>query len=436
LVVSYRIHTHHFRLKATYYDYSSMPPEIDVAIIGAGPAGNHCARLLSQRGHKVVVLEKKPRAGTKQSCTGIIGAECFGLFPPGYLKTINQFQSATFFSTSGMSLRVEKSRPQAYIVDRAVFDNQLAQSAQEAGADYWFNCAVETIARSSGCLKIGVRLGSRRTFVEARTAVIAGGPSGYLTRTLGMGEVRDHATGCQTEVGSNTSGLEVYLGSATSPGFFGWLVPLSGGRARLGLLTRGNNAGALMSNLWQTLKARGKVTSPMSGLHYGAIPLKPLSRTYAERTLVIGDAAGQVKPTTGGGIYYGLLCAAMAAERLHEAIVAEDYSAARMSHYQKDWHQKLQQELRISRLARQVFQRLSDKQIDRIFDIVLTHGIHHELLEAEDFSFDWHGRLILKALGYRALKAPFGLLRRLAPNHGLERAAIPVHTYDEGPHIP
>lgn len=413
-----------------------MPPEIDVAIIGAGPAGNHCARLLSQHGHKVVVLEKKPRAGTKQSCTGIIGAECFRLFPTGYLKIINQFRSATFFSPSGIPLRVEKARPQAYIVDRAVFDDQLARSAQDAGADYWFNCAVETIERSHRSLKIGILRNGRRASVEARTAVIAGGPSGHLTRMLGMGQVRDYAVGCQTEVATNIEGIEVYLGSKTSPGFFGWLVPLSDGRARLGLLTSGNNASALMSDLWEALISRGKVTSQLSELHYGAIPLKPLSRTYAERTLVIGDAAGQVKPTTGGGIYYGLLCAAMAAEHLHAAITTEDFSAARMSHYQKDWHQKLQMELRISHLARQVFQRLSDKQIDRVFDIVLTHGIHKELLEAEDFSFDWHSRLILKALSYRVLKAPFGLLSRFTVNRGIERAAVPVSAYDEGTYIP
>lgn len=409
-----------------------MPPEIDTIIVGAGPAGSHCARLLGQHGRRVVVLEKKSQAGAKRSCTGIIGTECLQLFPHGSISVLSHFNSATVYSPSGKPLRVEKLQPQAYMVDRSVFDNQLVQKAREAGAEFSFNTPVERIETTPKSVRLAVKRKGQSFCLEAKTVVIASGFGFRLTQMLGLGRIDHFAVGCQTEVATTITGLEVYSGREVAPGFFGWLAPFAPGRARLGLLTREKNAASLMTGLWEKLKSRGKVISPLSELHYGAIPLKPLSRTYANRALVIGDAAGQVKPTTGGGIYYGLLCAAIAADCIHEAIMKEDFSSARMSRYQESWHRKLLRELQIGCLARGLLQKLTDKQIDRIFDIILAHGIHEALLEAEDFSFDWHGRLILRALKYQGFQKPFGLLTRLMDAQKFGRAGlVPVATDED-----
>ncbi len=384
-----------------------------------------------------MVLEKKPAPGTKRSCTGLIGAECLRLFPPGSIQTLAQYNSATFLSPSGRLLRVDKPRPQAYMVDRRIFDGQLAAAAQGSGATYSFDTLVENIETTPGKVRITAATGGRQNVVEARAVVVASGSGTRLPEMLGLRPMRAFATGCQTEVACSVPGLEVYLGRETAPGFFGWLVPFAPGRARLGLMVRGNNGGRLLTNLWQKLNLSGKVTSPVSEVHYGVVPLRPLARTYAARGLVLGDAAGQVKPTTGGGIYYGLLCAALAAESVHEAIVKEDFSAARMSVYEERWRRHLLGELRVGYLARKVFERLTDKQMERIFDAVLSRGIHRELLESGDFSFDWHGRLILRLLKYQVLDAPLGVLGRfLASRQMREPEAVPVALGRPGPHIP
>jgi len=147
---------------------------------------------------------------------------------------------------------------------------------------------------------------------------------------------------------------------------------------------------------------------------YGGILLKPLPKTHSERLVVVGDAAGQVKPTTGGGIYYGLLCADIAANTLHRALETNALSARGLASYEREWRKKLGWELRIGYWARKFYERLSDRQIDRMFDVIKSHGIDEALIKAEDLSFDWHGKAILRlfsnavvAKAIEAMKFPF-----------------------------
>ena len=127
--------------------------------------------------------------------------------------------------------------------------------------------------------------------------------------------------------------------------------------------------------------------------------------------IVVGDAAGQVKPTTGGGIYYGLLCAEIAADHLHRALESDDLSEKSLADYQREWQRKLGRELKICYWARKLYEHLSDRQIDRVFDIIKSKGIDESLLRADDLSFDWHGEVILRLLGKRALSEALKVVR-------------------------
>jgi len=133
-----------------------------------------------------------------------------------------------------------------------------------------------------------------------------------------------------------------------------------------------------------------------------------LTRSYGHRLLVIGDAAGQVKPTTGGGIYFGHLGAKMAAEVLDTALSSDSLTAAQLSHYQKKWTAKMGSELSRGYWARWAYGKLSDHQIEGIFRALNSGGTGGDLLNSDGFSFDWHSRLILTVLkrssAYRLLK--------------------------------
>ena len=134
---------------------------------------------------------------------------------------------------------------------------------------------------------------------------------------------------------SDPGELEIYFDQRLAPGGFAWLVPTRDNRGLAGLLTHQRPEWHL-NKLLSSLKAQGKITSTEVIPGYGAIPLRPLPKTYADRILVVGEAAGQVKPTTGGGIYYGLMCADIAADTLHQAFQAHDFSESRLASYQKE----------------------------------------------------------------------------------------------------
>ena len=381
-----------------------------MVVVGGGPAGSRVAYKLAKAGHRVAVLERKRQIGEQVCCTGIIGQECVSSFD---IKDaiIRRTNSAKLFSPSGRLLRLWREETQACILDRTAFNTAMAGQAQNNGAEYALDCLVQDIKVEKDRVRIEASHSGEDLNLEARAAVIASGFDSRLSEKLGLGSFGDFAIGAQAEV--ETAGIEeveVYFGQEVAPGFFAWLVPVSAHTARVGLLSR-KSPGDYLRRLMASLLAQGKITSSEAKLSYGGIPLKPLARTYGRRLMVVGDAAGQVKPTTGGGIYYGLLCADIAADILHRALENDDLSAKRLARYEEGWKRQLGWELKIGYWARKLVERLNDSKIDRIFDTVKADGIDEALLSAKDLSFDWHGRAILRLMGHRMVSKAMEVIR-------------------------
>ncbi|MFC2005038.1 geranylgeranyl reductase family protein [Chloroflexota bacterium] len=389
----------------------------DVAVIGGGPVGSRVAYRLAEMGCSVVVVEQKERLGDPVCCTGIISQECVSHFAIDKSVIFRQANSARVFSPSGKLLSLWRQEPQACIVDRAAFNTALASRAQDRGVKYVLNSPVVGVeVRDDGVRIESGHYGGKPDFFEARAVVIAAGFGSKLVEGLGLGRVNDFTTGAQAEV--ETTGVdevEVYLGKKIAPAFFAWLVPTSPQRALVGLLSR-RRAGFYLKRLMSSLVAQGKIVSAKAELSYAGVPLKPLAKTYSNRVMVVGSAAGQVKPTTGGGIYYGLLCADIAADNLHQALENDNLSAKNLANYEKGWKKKLGRELKVGYWSRKFYELLSDGQIDRILDIIKSNGIDEALLKADDLSFDWHGKVVLKLIGHRALSKTIETVRLPFPS--------------------
>ncbi len=384
----------------------------DVVVIGGGPVGSYVAYKLAGMGYGVAVVEQKENLGKPVCCTGIISQECVNSFAIDDNVILRQVNSAKLFSPSGRSLIwLWQGETQACNVDRAAFDMAMVSRAQGRGAEYVLNSLVGGIEARDNRVRIeAARQGERLNF-EARAAVIATGFGSRLVDGLGLGKLIDFVMGAQAEVETRgVDEIEVYFGHEIAPGFFAWLVPTSPQRALVGLLSR-RSPGLYLRKLMSSLLAQGKIASAEVKPRYRGIPLKPLPRTYGNRLVVVGDAAGQVKPTTGGGIYYGLLSADIAANNLHRALKSDDLSAKSLANYERDWRRKLGQELKIGYWARKFYERLSDRQIDRIFDIIKSEGIDEALLKAGDLSFDWHGKVVLRLLGHRVVSKAIGAMK-------------------------
>jgi len=382
----------------------------DAIIIGGGPVGSRVAGRLAEKGHKVLVLEKNARPGLKSACTGIVGTECVSTFEIPDNVILRRLNSATMFSPSGNSLHLYRETPQTAVLDRGAFDTVMAERALKAGAEYSFDTHVNDVTvQSDGVMVTADRRGKTLT-IRGRVAVIATGFNPGLLEKLGLGRYKDYAIGAQGEVEAPHIGeVEVYFGDM-APGFFTWLVPAGQDKVRAGLITR-VNPGLYLKKWLAELQNAGRIVTADVPIRYGGIPLKPLSRTYGERLIAVGDAAGQVKPTSGGGIYYGLLSADIAADTLHEALDDDDLSARRLARYERGWRKKLGGELRTGYWARKLFERLGNRRIDRLFQMVKSQGIDEALLKAKDVSFDWHGRTITALLKYQAIARTIGRIK-------------------------
>ena len=371
---------------------------LDVIVVGGGPVGSRVAYRLAGMGHSVKVVEKRCEAGRKPCCTGIISQDCVTAFEIPSKVILRQTHSARVFAPSGDSARLSRRETRVCIVDRQAFDRDLAERAREAGAEYSFDSSAVHLSFLPD--RVGVTIRSREERpLEARFAVLATGFYSPLVKDLGSGLPGYYAVGAQTAVAVNgIEEVEIYLSQKLAPGFFGWLVPTSPGKALAGLLTH-RSPGLKLRELMALLENQGKILPGERRIKYGGIPLKPLRRTWGSRWLLVGDAAGQVKPTTGGGLYFGLMCADIAAETLHNALTGAGLTAGRLSTYEKRWRKKLGRELTLEYLARRFYEHLNDRQITRIFERIKDDGIAASILQNDRVDFDRHGGILLKALG-------------------------------------
>jgi digeranylgeranylglycerophospholipid reductase len=383
----------------------------DVIIVGGGPSGSYTARRLAEKGCKVQVLEAQPETGHKKSCTGIVGQEFINKYQIPSSVILRQANSARVYSPAGYTLRLYRKEPQACILDRRAFDVYLAEQAQKAGAEYVFNCRVSGISIEQGHAKITTEQKGQETLITAKAAVLACGYNPDLNEKAGLGYFKDHVTGAQAEVTApDLKETGVYFGNM-APGFFAWLVPTEPGKAKAGLLTR-QDTGKYLKKWLETLKQAGKISSADVEINYGAIPLKPPLHTYGERLLAVGDAAGHTKPTSGGGIYYGLIGADFAVETLVKALGEGDLSAGKLAAYQKAWRRKLGKEIRTGYWARRLYEKLSNAQVDLIFKILRTHHIDEAILKADELSFDWHSRTIMSLLKYQVVAGALKIIKQ------------------------
>jgi digeranylgeranylglycerophospholipid reductase len=370
----------------------------DVIIVGAGPAGSYIAYELASSGHNVAVFEKKSAPGINACCTGIISTECLQSLDVEADVILTRVNSAKFFSPSGRYLRFQTEPVQAYVVNRLLLDKALASKAQSQGAQYFFSSPVVAIVPGKDSIQaVTLCFGTREIF-RARAVVLANGFKPKLPRKLGLGGIKNFLVGAQVEIeAKNVDELEVYFDQEIAPGAFAWLVPTSTNKAYVGLLAT-SRAKLHLQNLLNNLSVQGRVTGKDVEIEQKAVPIGTLARTYGDRVVVIGDAAGQVKPTTGGGIYFGHLGAQIAAEVLDEALSGDNLTAGQLSRYQKQWKAKMSKELSRGYWARWLYAKLSNHQIEGIFNFVDSGGMVEALLNSGNFSFDWHSRLILAVL--------------------------------------
>ena len=277
---------------------------VRVSVIGAGPAGLFLAYRLASEDEPVIVYERSRTVGNKV-CSGLLSA-----------NTVRRFglQSVARFSVDGARVHagseefLVRRKNVAYVFDRTVLDGYLYDLALSAGAD--------------------VRLGSNISQLPSADVVVGADGSGSFVRRVCLGSMVHTIPGTIAYVrGSFDRYVDVFLDRNLASGFFAWLIPRAEDEAELGLAVDSKYAPSILHRLRAFAQRLGFTEMDVRGVRPIVVSL-PLLHVVRRNCALVGDAAAQVKATTGGGISYGLL----AADRLADAILTGNLDS-----YQR-WH--------------------------------------------------------------------------------------------------
>ncbi|WP_342304568.1 NAD(P)/FAD-dependent oxidoreductase [Methanolobus sp. ZRKC5] len=348
--------------------------EYDVVVVGAGPIGSTAARYAAMNGARTLMVEDHPFIGSPVGCTGLLStravSECD--IKPSEDFVFNSVRGAFVHPMNGSCLPIDGKKTKAYVVSRKIFDRRLAAMALEEDVDLWLNSRVNAVEKADGEQRVSIVRNGQLETIKTKVVIGADGVRSKVAKMAGLGNVTKVLSGIQTEVpycSDDTDFVELFVGSQ-APGFFAWAVPVDENISRIGMAIdpRHKNATVAKQLLDNLLTNNSHIASRYGrgklDLVMGGIPLGPLEKTYSDGLLVVGDAAGQVKPTSGGGIYTGAVCAKIAGEIAAKAVVEEDNSANFLSEYDRRWRAKIGKELAMGMRIHRFIDGLEDSEFD------------------------------------------------------------------------
>jgi len=371
--------------------------EVDVLVVGAGPAGSTVAFRLAERGHSVLVVEEHGRIGYPVQCAGLVSRRVLDLAgSERFVRT--PVRGASVFGPSLRSIAFKAEEPRAYVIDRAGLDIYLAERAAHAGARFRTSLRFDRrLPPSNGREHLRLTGGDGEAFeVRARAVVGADGVASAVARAFRLRRPVEFLPAFEAEIPrspGDAETVEVYLGRRISPGLFGWWIPDGAGGARIGVAVDADGTSAreyyqrLVAHLAKRFGA--PLGSPTAYLVSG-IPIGTVPRTYTDRTILVGDAAAQVKPLSGGGIYTGMRCAEIAARVLDGALRRDTLDASSLAEYDRAWRAELGEEFRRALYLRRVYCRLTDRDLDALIDALRAGGLHGTIVAFGDIDFPTH----------------------------------------------
>ncbi|MBS3922566.1 MAG: NAD(P)/FAD-dependent oxidoreductase [Nitrosarchaeum sp.] len=356
----------------------------DVIIAGGSVAGLICAREVAKNNHSVLVIEEDYEIGTPEHCGGLVstaGLEELGIIP--FRKTFDHLiDSAEIHAPNGNSFTINSKKQKVAEISRRELDKQLAHQAQKNGAVIKVRNSFQEITDK------GIRTNEGE--IECTIFVDARGVSSLIhkdrTGILSSAQYEIYADWIKK------GKVEVFLDQEKYPGFFAWVIPSDEGKGKVGVAGKGINVAEAIEKFLQT---KGNYSTVRK--IYAPIWIKgPIEEFVNGKTVTVGDAAGQAKPTTAGGIYSSGIGGMYAGQAISKYL--ESKKRSDLEEYQKRWTDKFGKEFEKQLFARKILERLDNNTINKLFESV-TPEIIKEISEKDDF--DFHTGSIVKLLGIK-----------------------------------
>ncbi|MFB6190664.1 MAG: geranylgeranyl reductase family protein [Candidatus Nanohaloarchaea archaeon] len=311
----------------------------DLIIVGAGPVGSHLAKKFSEQGKEVLVIERSPEVGKPLACSGHVSPDIWRFVPEGSQERIyqNEIRGATFHN-QGKEYEFFRDEPVSYVIDRVELDRLKAEEAEEAGAEIHLDEEVKgveeledrvVVETDSGEYEAMMVAGCDGASSKVRSEVGLGDPGRFYQGILGFSDESD-----------SSDFVDVHL---DVPEFFGWRIP-RGDSVEYGAAVPGGENPVE----WLEKVARHHEIE-VEDICAGAIPVGPVDSAVSERVFLAGDAAGQTKPFTGGGILYGM----RAAEAAAESIDLDEPGSLRR--YEEAWRDELGRDILLGEFIRKTY---------------------------------------------------------------------------------
>ena len=363
-----------------------IPMNYEVIVIGAGPAGSAAARECARMGLSTLCLEEHGTIGYPVQCAGLLSTAAFAeCRVTSERAVLNKVSGARVHTGSGNELLIDAKTTRAVVVDRGTLDRDMAEAAANDGAEFRLKTAVYDV-RGTSVFTRGV---NGQEEIGFDMLIAADGPRSSIARLYGMERARTYLAGIQADMPGDCDPRYVRIYPDASPEFFGWSIPTGPGRIRAGLCGRSQ----VMDRFTAFSKKFGSSTSQVVT---GTLPLGVMPRTYKNRTLFVGDAAGFPKPTSGGGIYTGIRSARHAAAVAAQACEQGVYDDTILAGYERRWKEDFGRELELGYRLFEMRQKMSAEDIDALVQALNTPSILRTIEESGDM--DRPGALIKKLL--------------------------------------
>jgi digeranylgeranylglycerophospholipid reductase len=363
----------------------------DCTIIGGGPIGCFIAEQLALhiKEKRIIVLEEHPTIGEPLHCAGLVSPRVFDIThcpKQGILQ--NKIYGAVIHSPDKSTLIIGGDKTHAFVIDRKAFDEYLARRAQNAGGSLLVHHKVVAAAKQGTHINLSVTHDKKQTKLQCTLLIGADGSLSRIRRSFNFPKPKETLYGVGADITDaqiDPRFVHIILGKTLAPGFFAWIIPTNkhGTTARIGLCIKKSASHSLHHFFTAFLQHPLLHEVTILRRFGGTIPLGALRNTVCDHVMLVGDAAAQVKPISGGGLYTGLLSAQYLVNTAKEAFEQQHFNNAFLQRYHLGWTKEIGRELYLGMRFRSVFKRLTDNQFnkylckfnkEKIIDIINTYG--------------------------------------------------------------